>query len=191
MFNPLGMSHREQFVTQHGEYVKLEDGRFLFQDGAWCESSPMGIMAEPPEDATQLAKLMVQFWSAKLSRAVSRFEQLRDQLHNAALAAKQSGYSPPGEEELAPLLELQKTVKGLQKKVANAKADVEASPAQQRCESMPPNGLAMPRPPTTLSAKSSQSGSKRSFQSSTIRSNDMRLQFERRTAPSGPSKVGP
>lgn len=132
MFNPLGMSYREQFVTHHGEYVKLEDDKFLFQDGAWCEGSPMGIMAEPPEDSTQLAKLMVKFWSAKLNRAVSAFEQLRDQLHNAAQAAKQSGYSPPDDEDLAPLLQLQKTVKGLQKKVANAKADVEASPAQQR-----------------------------------------------------------
>ncbi len=127
MFSPLVTRFRQQFMAAHGEYVALEGGfRYVFADGALMDRDPMGITAEPPEDPLEKARLIVKFWDAKLKRAILDFEEMKEELKGRAIAARRSGYEPPCDEDLQPLVKLQKTCTALQRKLVAAQAEVEA-----------------------------------------------------------------
>ena len=78
-----GMSNDiAQFDKRHGGDYIVKDYRCFFQDGAWREQSPFGLLVEPPTDPYERARRIVFYWKHVFEKAVSDFDAGKQYLVN-------------------------------------------------------------------------------------------------------------
>ncbi len=131
---PPPVNPREQFAMKHGNNsIDVGDGWLLFSDGAMMERTGLGVMREPPSDAYDRSKLVVEYREDVLRRAVNEFDFQKQRLNSLAAANLRSGYGPPDEREMLILKQLQKVVRQRQKELDEARKElVSHKPAHWR-----------------------------------------------------------
>ena len=112
------------FHQQHGGECFLDGGFYWYEDGAYRDEDPLGVLAEPPDPGTDqgefsLLQRKLRFYQAKLKTAVRQFESLRESLL----------YSVPADEEAAlkKLEELRQIVEVRQEEVRRAESALDNS----------------------------------------------------------------
>lgn len=118
-------AHWKKFDADNGgDPVAIGDW-YVYRTGAKREPAFMGRSADPPADPYERAKLVLSYWQTRLKTATAAFDaQKRDLLERAAINRRQVLYAPDGD-GVERLKTMQATVRDLQAKVAEAKADVE------------------------------------------------------------------
>jgi hypothetical protein len=98
-----------EFTERHGRCVPLDNGYWLFHDGALISDDGVD-RHEPPDDPYQLALLIEEYHEELYNRAADEFDDLRDRLKRAGEAAVAGNGSPPPTRELERLKALRKKV---------------------------------------------------------------------------------
>jgi hypothetical protein len=125
---PLSIETPAEFANRHGGEGIYSEGVLLFADGASMENTAHGARWEPPTDPSVLAQAKLRYWESRLKRAKEGFYHLKEGLMETARARAKDGLPPPGAAELRQLAEVEKAIRKLQKRVAEARAEVEQTP---------------------------------------------------------------
>jgi hypothetical protein len=112
------------FHQRHGGECYLDGGFYWYEDGAYRDEDPMGVLSEPPDPSTEdgecsLLERKLRFYRAKFKKAVKQFESLRESL----------SCSVPADEEAAleKLEELRQIVEVRQEEVRRAEDKLDNS----------------------------------------------------------------
>lgn len=127
----------KQFDDAHGNFiVVVADGCIYFEDGAYRDANPMGVLMPPPTDPRKLARSIVRYWKLKLALAVNEFDHYKRQhLSHAQNTRNENVASAPlaAQKEVAKhLRSLQKKVKMYAGKLAEAEAKYETYKPQRQ-----------------------------------------------------------
>ncbi len=85
-------AYRERFVELHGDPV-MSGGMLLFEDGWRLDVRPGGVEMMPPEDAQELKRLRVEYWTHRLKVVAAERDLLRRTVDD--LRAMQAGRGAP------------------------------------------------------------------------------------------------
>jgi hypothetical protein len=121
----------EHFDKRHGGDAIEIDHWLYFSDGAMRELNPLGLLAEPPAEPYDAAKIRLRYHEEKLRRASRAFDERKAWLLNTARANLLQRQAPPPPIYLAAakreLNTLKRAVMKLQNDLEKARRDVEAS----------------------------------------------------------------
>jgi len=133
MNDPFGIKQRiDAFDQRHGNFVFLgpQPGALLFEDGAYRECNPYGVLREPPDDPYERAKVVVRYWTTKRDLTRDEFRQFKNEMANLAKAALNQSVPmavPSEDETRTQLTRLKTKVINNQRKLDKALAEVEAN----------------------------------------------------------------
>jgi hypothetical protein len=120
----------QQFDLKNGGDCIRIGNRLLYSNGAWRDSTPYGLLVDPPDDDFERCKLVVEYRQELLKRAVNKFTDLKRAMQFVAKEAQRtiahvSPVTSPSKEDIADLRQLQAEVRACQAKLQEAKDDLD------------------------------------------------------------------
>ncbi len=128
MLNDLAITEREHFFDDHGAWV-LEQGEYIFEDGAICEDSPLGRMMPPAEDEYEREQTILRYWEIVAEAATQNFEDFKSYLGGTGKRLDAWATLYTEEDQLTHLRHLQDQAKRVRAKLYRQRRKVkEAKP---------------------------------------------------------------